>query len=92
MANIGGGLIAILAFIALLNSVLAWFGALVGIEELTFEYILGLCFIPLAWLLGVPQQVRGYLLENCYLWSLISTQSDRKDFSNLMLMRFYFKI
>lgn len=58
VANIGGTLIAVLAFIGFLNGILAWFGMLVGVQGLTFEFLLGKLFIPLAWVMGVPNQVR----------------------------------
>ena len=57
-ANIGGTLVAVLAFIAFINGVLVWCGSLVGIQDLTFEYVLGLFFIPAAWLMGVETKVR----------------------------------
>ena len=56
-ANIGGTLVAVLAFIAFINGVLVWCGSLVGVEDLTFEYVLGLLFIPAAWLMGVETAV-----------------------------------
>ena len=46
-----------LAFIAFINGVLLWCGSLVGIEDLTFEYVLGILFIPAAWLMGVETAV-----------------------------------
>ncbi|TRY80041.1 hypothetical protein TCAL_07561 [Tigriopus californicus] len=59
VANIAGTLIAVLAFVAFLNGVLSWCGMLIGFtaeHPLTFELILGKCFIPLSWLMGVPTQ------------------------------------
>ncbi len=53
-ANIVALLIAFIALIAVLNALLAWLGASVGIPELSFERILGWLFAPLAWLMGVP--------------------------------------
>lgn len=53
VANIGGILIAVIAFIGFLNGVLTWFFGLVGLEEITIQLILGKIFIPLAWLMGV---------------------------------------
>ena len=35
---------------------LGWFGMLVGAEDLTFQYILGKVFIPVAFLMGVPSE------------------------------------
>jgi CNT family concentrative nucleoside transporter len=52
--NIGAMLIAFVALIYGLDACLGWGGRLVGIENLTFERILGLALAPLAFLLGVP--------------------------------------
>ena len=57
VANIGGSLIAVIAFIAFINGLLSWFGGLVGVEELSIELIFGYVFIPLAWLMGVDYKV-----------------------------------
>ena len=57
VANIGGSLIAVLAFIGFLNGVLGWFGSLVGFQGLTIELILGKIFVPLAWVMGTPAEV-----------------------------------
>ena len=53
VANIGGTLIAVLAFIAFINGMLSWFGGLVGYSNISLELILGKVFIPFAWLMGV---------------------------------------
>jgi CNT family concentrative nucleoside transporter len=52
--NVGAMLLAFIALIALLNGIIGWAGGLFGAEGLTFEYILGYVFQPLAWTLGVP--------------------------------------
>ncbi|EFX87746.1 hypothetical protein DAPPUDRAFT_22032, partial [Daphnia pulex] len=52
--NIIANLIAFLAFIAFLNGIISWFGGLLGAPYVTFEYIMGKIFIPVAWLMGVP--------------------------------------
>jgi CNT family concentrative nucleoside transporter len=52
--NVGAMLLAFIALIALLNGVIGWAGGLFGIEDLTFQYILGYVFQPIAWALGVP--------------------------------------
>lgn len=57
VGNIAGSLIAVIAFIAFINGLLSWFGALVGLEELSIELIFGYLFIPLAWLMGVESKV-----------------------------------
>lgn len=52
--NIGAMLLAFIGLIALLNGILGWAGALVGLEGLSLELLLGTLFRPLAFLLGVP--------------------------------------
>jgi CNT family concentrative nucleoside transporter len=52
--NIGAMLIAFVALIYALDACLGWGGRLVGIENLTFEGILGFALAPVAFLLGVP--------------------------------------
>merc|ERR1711971_565277 len=54
VGNIAGSLIAFLAFVAFLNGVLSWCGGLVGAPYLTFEWVLGWVFYPLAFVMGVP--------------------------------------
>ncbi|CAL8129406.1 unnamed protein product [Orchesella dallaii] len=56
IGNILASLIAVIAFVAFLNSIIAWFGILVGLEELSFEKILGKVFIPIAFILGVDTE------------------------------------
>ena len=64
--NVGAMLLVIIALVALFNSLLAWFGGLVGLNDviaeatngtytnLSFEYLLGQLFAPLAFVTGVP--------------------------------------
>lgn len=52
--NVGAMLLAFIALIALLNGLIGWAGGLFGIENLTFQMILGYVFQPIAWALGVP--------------------------------------
>lgn len=52
--NVGAMLLAFIALIAMLNGILGFLGGYVGFENLTIEYILGLVFQPIAWLIGVP--------------------------------------
>ena len=56
VANIGASLIAVIAFIAFINGLLGWFCGLIGFHGVTIEYLLGLIFIPLAWLMGVENE------------------------------------
>lgn len=53
VANVAANLIAFLAAIAFLNANLAWFGSLIGWEFLSFEWLLGQAFRPLAFIMGV---------------------------------------
>ncbi|KAG8222826.1 hypothetical protein J437_LFUL005032, partial [Ladona fulva] len=53
IAGIIANLVAFVSFIAFLNAIVSWFGGLVGVGYISFEWILGKVFIPLAWLLGV---------------------------------------
>ncbi|WP_395344816.1 NupC/NupG family nucleoside CNT transporter [Ningiella sp. W23] len=52
--NVGAMLLAFIALIAMLNGILGAAGSYVGYEGLTIEYLLGLVFQPVAWLIGVP--------------------------------------
>ncbi len=52
--NLGAMLIAFVAMIYGLNACLSWAGGLFGLENLTFERILGTVLAPLTYLLGVP--------------------------------------
>ena len=52
--NVGAMLLAFIALIALLNGVIGWAGGQFGVENLTFQVILGYVFQPVAWALGVP--------------------------------------
>lgn len=52
--NVGAMLLAFIALIAMLNGILGALGGYVGFEDLTIEYILGVLFQPIAWLIGVP--------------------------------------
>ncbi len=63
--NVAAMLIAFIAFIDFFNSLTAWLGNLISIENLTLEKILGVLLAPLAFLMGVPWQEAfqvGYLM------------------------------
>lgn len=51
--NIAGNLIAFIAILALLNGILGYLGGLVGVDELSFEFICSYVFSPIAYLMGV---------------------------------------
>jgi len=52
--NVGAMLIAFIALIALINTILGSFGSAIGIQALTLEQILGYLFAPIAFLIGIP--------------------------------------
>ncbi|MDZ7644690.1 MAG: NupC/NupG family nucleoside CNT transporter [Woeseiaceae bacterium] len=52
--NVGAMLLAFVAMIALLNGILGGIGGWFGVENLTLQWLLGMVFAPLAFLLGVP--------------------------------------
>lgn len=63
--NIGAMVLAFIGLIALLNGILGWAGNLVGLDALSMQTILGYCFQPVAFLLGVPwseTQIAGSLI------------------------------
>lgn len=51
--NVGAMLLAFVALIALINGIIGWTGSLLGLENLTFEHILGYLMAPIAWAIGV---------------------------------------
>jgi concentrative nucleoside transporter, CNT family len=57
--NVGAMLVAFVGLIALLNglvgAVMGWF----GLPDLNLETLIGHCFAPLAWLIGVPWEQAG---------------------------------
>ncbi|MCM5703520.1 NupC/NupG family nucleoside CNT transporter [Larsenimonas salina] len=52
--NVGAMLLAFVGLIALANILLGGIGGWFGFENLTLQQILGYCFAPLAFLIGVP--------------------------------------
>ena len=52
--SVGAMLIAFVAIIYMLNGLLGWVGGLVGMQDLTLQWMLGQLFAPVAFLLGVP--------------------------------------
>nr|XP_039263313.1 sodium/nucleoside cotransporter 1-like [Styela clava] len=51
--NIGANLIAFIALLAGVNAFLGWYGSLVDIENLSFEYICSYIFMPFSYLMGI---------------------------------------
>jgi CNT family concentrative nucleoside transporter len=52
--NVGAMLIAFLALLALVNSLLGWGGGLAGMPQLSLEWLFARILAPVAWLLGIP--------------------------------------
>ena len=52
--NVGAILIAFIALVSLLNSILGIAGSWIGITDLSLQLILGYMFFPIVWLMGVP--------------------------------------
>ena len=51
---VGAILIAFIALVSLLNSLLGILGGWIGISDLSLQLILGFIFFPIVWLMGVP--------------------------------------
>lgn len=52
--NVGAMLLAFIALIAMLNGMLGWFGDLINVPQLSFEFLIGYVFAPFAFLMGIP--------------------------------------
>jgi CNT family concentrative nucleoside transporter len=52
--NVGAILIAFIALVSLLNSLLGILGGWIGSTDLSLQLILGYIFFPIVWLMGVP--------------------------------------
>ncbi len=52
--NVGAMILAFVGLIAFINTLLAWLGSMVGFDQLSLQLILGYCFQPMAFLLGIP--------------------------------------
>ena len=53
---VGAMLLAFVALVALVNDGLASLGLIFGLPDLTLQWLLGVLFAPLAWVMGVPWQ------------------------------------
>ena len=100
VANIAASLIAVIAFVAFINGILAWFSILVGFEGITIQLILGKIFIPLAWLMGVDEadlELVGRLLgiksflNEFVAYSELAKISDQISPRSKVLLPFYLK-
>ena len=52
--SVGAMLVAFVGLIYLINGLLGLFGGLIGIDDLTVQWVLGKLFAPIAFLIGVP--------------------------------------
>ncbi|MBD2294123.1 NupC/NupG family nucleoside CNT transporter [Anabaena sphaerica FACHB-251] len=52
--NVGVMIIAFLGLLAAVNALLGWLGALVGLPQLSLEWMLYFIMAPVAWLMGIP--------------------------------------
>jgi CNT family concentrative nucleoside transporter len=57
--NIGAMLLAFIALIAMLNGILSGVGSWFGFEQLSMQYLFGIVFKPIAFLVGVPWSEAG---------------------------------
>ncbi|MCA9722451.1 MAG: NupC/NupG family nucleoside CNT transporter, partial [Gemmatimonadetes bacterium] len=58
----------------LLNAGLGWAGDLVGMPQLSLQYLLGQLLRPLAWTMGVPWQ------DTAYVGGLIGLKASLNEF------------
>lgn len=58
---VGAMLIAFIALVAMLNGILGWMAALVGVDGVTLEGLLGSVLQPVAWMLGIPWADAGMI-------------------------------
>jgi len=72
--NVAAMLMAFVALVALLNAILGWAGALVGVDGLSIQMLLGLALRPLAWVMGVPWG------DTAYVGSLIGLKTTINEF------------
>jgi len=54
--NVGAMLLAFIALIALLNTIIGGVFGLLGFEDITIEWLLGYLFAPIAFIIGVPSE------------------------------------
>jgi len=52
--NVGAMLLAFIALIALLNTIVGGIGGMLGYQDITIEFFLGYLFAPFAYIVGVP--------------------------------------
>ena len=53
-ANVGAMLLAFIALITLLNTIISGGASMLGVDGITIEWILGYLFVPFAFVIGIP--------------------------------------
>lgn len=82
--NVAAMLLAFIALMALLNAILGGIGGLFGFPELSFQWILGKLFSPLAFVMGIPANdlsVAGSLLGEKIMLNEFVAYSDLTAFA-----------
>lgn len=89
-ANVGAMLLAFIALVAMLNGILSGIGGLIGFEQLSFEWIMGHLFAPVAWLIGCPWEdclLIGNMLGKKLVLNEFVAYLDLKDHFNELTPR-----
>ncbi|WP_175615499.1 NupC/NupG family nucleoside CNT transporter [Piscibacillus halophilus] len=85
--NVGGMLIAFISLIALINLILGGVGGIFGFGELTLEYIFGIIFAPIAFVMGIPWedalQAGSFIGQKVIVNEMVSYTSFAPEMVNL---------
>jgi CNT family concentrative nucleoside transporter len=68
---VGAMVLAFVALIALANGILGWSGGMLGLEELTFQKLVGYVFAPVFWLLGAQDWAEAMLVGGFFGTKLV---------------------
>ncbi|PAV79031.1 hypothetical protein WR25_23015 isoform F [Diploscapter pachys] len=74
--SIGANLLVVIAFLAFFDDVIGYLGELVGIYGLSFQMLLGYLFFPLAYLMGVTDDLN----ETLHVAQLMGTKTALNEF------------
>ncbi len=72
--NVAAMLMAFIALVAMLNAGLGWAGGLVGMPDMSLQYLLGQLLRPLTWTMGVPWH------DTAYVGGLIGLKTSLNEF------------
>ncbi|SEQ90889.1 concentrative nucleoside transporter, CNT family [Piscibacillus halophilus] len=85
--NVGGMLIVFISLIALINLILGGVGGIFGFGELTLEYIFGIIFAPIAFVMGIPWedalQAGSFIGQKVIVNEMVSYTSFAPEMVNL---------